>query len=282
MSRFQTLTPSSLSREAFVEAFADIYEHSPWVAEKAYDLGDLHSLDEIETLQIADVNARTSALRTGSIDVMTNVDLKTVSLLKRSPDVRVIESKGNEHITLPMLTDVAPFDNNDLRLALKYAIDREQWLKTIFKGYGSLGNDHPIGAANQYLDTSIEQRMYDPDKAKHHLKKAGYDSIDLKLHMSSTAFDGAVDAGQLYQESAKASGVNIARERLIAFVADRPGHDLRYAIDPARLRADFGWRPSVTLEEGLRRTVRWYLDNESWWRPLQERQGVGQRLGVGK
>lgn len=69
-------------------------------------------------------------------------------------------------------------------------------------------------------------------------------------------------------------------DRLITYVTDRPGHDLRYAIDPSRIRAELGWRPSVTLEEGLRRTVRWYLDNEAWWKPLQARQGVGQRLGV--
>ncbi|OYU17796.1 MAG: dTDP-glucose 4,6-dehydratase [Rhodobacteraceae bacterium PARR1] len=68
-------------------------------------------------------------------------------------------------------------------------------------------------------------------------------------------------------------------DRLITFVTDRPGHDLRYAIEPARIREELGWRPSVTLEEGLRRTVRWYLDNEAWWKPLQGRAGVGQRLG---
>ncbi|NGM44065.1 dTDP-glucose 4,6-dehydratase [Rhodobacter sp. SGA-6-6] len=66
----------------------------------------------------------------------------------------------------------------------------------------------------------------------------------------------------------------------IAFVADRPGHDARYAIDPSRIREELGWRPSVTVEEGLRRTVRWYLDNEDWWRPLLARQGVGERLGT--
>lgn len=66
----------------------------------------------------------------------------------------------------------------------------------------------------------------------------------------------------------------------IAFVADRPGHDARYAIDPGRIRRELGWRPSVTVEEGLERTVRWYLDNEGWWRPLLDRQGVGQRLGT--
>ncbi|WP_305985345.1 dTDP-glucose 4,6-dehydratase [Roseibium sp. MMSF_3544] len=70
-------------------------------------------------------------------------------------------------------------------------------------------------------------------------------------------------------------------ERQITFVKDRPGHDLRYAIDPARIRDELGWRPSVSLEEGLERTVQWYLDNETWWRALQDRSGVGQRLGIG-
>ena len=67
---------------------------------------------------------------------------------------------------------------------------------------------------------------------------------------------------------------------LITFVQDRAGHDLRYAIDPGRIRTELGWRPSVTLEEGLERTVDWFLENEDWWRPLQSRAGVGQRLGV--
>ncbi len=71
-------------------------------------------------------------------------------------------------------------------------------------------------------------------------------------------------------------------ERLIAFVEDRPGHDHRYAIDPSRLREELGWRPSVTLEEGLARTVEWFLCNEAWWRPLLERDGVGRRLGTAK
>ncbi|SEL28163.1 dTDP-glucose 4,6-dehydratase [Roseovarius nanhaiticus] len=67
---------------------------------------------------------------------------------------------------------------------------------------------------------------------------------------------------------------------LITFVADRPGHDARYAIDPSRIRRELGWRPSVTVEEGLRCTVEWYLANEDWWRPLQARAGVGTRLGT--
>lgn len=71
-----------------------------------------------------------------------------------------------------------------------------------------------------------------------------------------------------------------AYEELITFVQDRPGHDARYAIDPSRIRNELGWRPSVTVEEGLEKTVQWYLDNEDWWKPLQDRAEVGERLGT--
>ena len=67
---------------------------------------------------------------------------------------------------------------------------------------------------------------------------------------------------------------------LITFVTDRPGHDARYAIDPSRIRTELGWRPSVTVEEGLEKTVQWYLGNEDWWRPLLNRSGIGERLGT--
>lgn len=66
---------------------------------------------------------------------------------------------------------------------------------------------------------------------------------------------------------------------LIEYVTDRPGHDLRYAIDPTRMQTELGWRPSVTLEQGLEKTVNWYIENEAWWRALQDRDGVGDRLG---
>ena len=66
-------------------------------------------------------------------------------------------------------------------------------------------------------------------------------------------------------------------DRLIEFVSDRPGHDARYAIDPSRIRDELGWRPSVTVEEGLARTVDWYLSREDWWRPLLERDGLERR-----
>ena len=66
---------------------------------------------------------------------------------------------------------------------------------------------------------------------------------------------------------------------LIYFTADRPGHDARYAIDASRLRGELGWRPTLTLDEGLERTVQWYINNEQWWRPLLDRGYLGHRLG---
>ncbi|MEM9370465.1 MAG: dTDP-glucose 4,6-dehydratase [Pseudomonadota bacterium] len=70
-------------------------------------------------------------------------------------------------------------------------------------------------------------------------------------------------------------------DKLITFVTDRPGHDFRYAIDASKIMAELGWKPSVTLEEGLRKTVDWYLENRPWWQAIQQRQGVGDRLGLG-
>jgi len=70
-------------------------------------------------------------------------------------------------------------------------------------------------------------------------------------------------------------------DRLISFVTDRPGHDHRYAIDFSATTADLGWRPTVSFEEGLRRTVAWYLDRADWWRPLTQERYAGERLGLG-
>jgi dTDP-glucose 4,6-dehydratase len=71
------------------------------------------------------------------------------------------------------------------------------------------------------------------------------------------------------------------RERLIAFVADRPGHDGRYAIDDARARAELGWAPRESFDSGLARTVRWYLDHRHWWQPIRDGRYGGERLGRG-
>ncbi|CAN0498615.1 unnamed protein product, partial [Discosporangium mesarthrocarpum] len=167
--------------------------------------------ESVDNLFIADVVARTNALKSGEIHAMANLDPKTIHLLKRDQSLNIFSTNGNKQATFPMFTDTAPFDNVDVRLALKYALNREEMLQKISKGQGEVGNDNPIGPANIYRATTDElpQRQYDPDKAKFHLKKAGLDSLKVSLSTSDTAFDGAVDATQLYAESAKAAGIEI-------------------------------------------------------------------------
>ena len=165
--------------------------------------------DSVEMLSIIDVAARTNALTTGELDAMDRADLKTVHLLKRNKDIRIQETTGTLHYTVPMRTDTAPFDDNDVRMALKHAIDREAIVKTVLKGHGVVGNDHPISTSNRYHASELEQRPYDPDKAKFYLKQAGLTEITVPLHAADAAFGGAVDAAVLYKEHARAAGITI-------------------------------------------------------------------------
>lgn len=174
-----------------------------------YFKSDRGWFDEIEMLAINDVNARTNALKTGQIDVMNRCELKTVHLMKRMPGIEIMQQNGYKHYTFAMQTDTAPYNNNDVRLALKYGVDREQMVKTILRGYGTVGNDHPISPANRYHAADLPQRHYDPDKAKFHLKKAGLENTTFAFHTAEAAFVGAVDAGVLYKEQAAKAGINI-------------------------------------------------------------------------
>ncbi|MCB1970286.1 MAG: ABC transporter substrate-binding protein [Geminicoccaceae bacterium] len=171
--------------------------------------------DSVENLFIADVAARTNGLRSDELDSIANLDLKTLHLLKRDPNIAVVPTNGNKHCTFPMLCDVAPFDNVDIRLAIKYAVDREELLQKILKGLGEVGNDSPIGPANIYRATPEELplRPYDPDKAKWHLQQAGHDGLAVTLHTADSAFEGAVDAAELISQSAQAAGIEIKVQR---------------------------------------------------------------------
>jgi len=165
-------------------------------------------------LTIADTTARMGALTTGQVDIIDRVDVRTADLAKQQPGVEVLDVVGTLHYTFPMRTDIAPFNSNDVRLALKYALDREAFLKNILFGYGTLGNDHPISPANRYCATELSQRIYDPDKAKFHARKAGFPSLTVDLSAADAGFPGAVDAAVLYKEQAAKAGItiNVVRE----------------------------------------------------------------------
>lgn len=182
-----------------------LYTRNPnyWKAGRAH-------LDEIEIVLIADPAARINALSTGEVDLIDRPDLKTIHLLKRRPGIKIEQQTGTKHYVLPMLSDTAPFNDNNVRNALKYGINRQELVDKILKGYGTVGNDHPIGPSVPYFNTELKQREYDADKAQFFLKKAGLSSLDVQLHMSDTAWgSNTVDAGILYSETAAKAGMNI-------------------------------------------------------------------------
>jgi peptide/nickel transport system substrate-binding protein len=167
--------------------------------------------DQVETLNILDSNARITAIKTGAVDVINRCDRKTYHMLEKDPKIQTVESFGMKHYSMPMLADTPPYDSLDVRLGLKHAINREQLLKTILRGHGKLGNDHPIAEANRYhaSEDELPQRHYDPDKARYHLKKAGMLNHTFKLHTSKEVFDGAMDAALIFSENAKAAGIKL-------------------------------------------------------------------------
>ncbi|HEY0910710.1 MAG TPA: ABC transporter substrate-binding protein, partial [Bradyrhizobium sp.] len=140
---------------------------------------------------------------------INRVDPKLVGLVSKNPKLEIIRAPGGWHTVISMMQDRAPFENKDLRLAMKYAIDREQIIKALFAGYGTVGNDHPIPKTDPYVNTSLPQIKYDADKAKFYMKKSGLTNPPITLQASDAAFAGAVDMGALFQQSAAKAGIKI-------------------------------------------------------------------------
>lgn len=176
-----------------------------WRSDRGY-------VDTIEIIGMNDATARIAALASGQVHFINRVDPKTVDMLKRAPTVEILSTSGRGHYVFIMHCNTAPFDNNDLRLALKYAMDREAMVETVLGGYGKVGNDFPINSTYALFPEGIEQRAYDPDKAAFHYKKSGH-SGPVLLRTSEVAFPGAVDAAVLYQGSAQKAGIEIEVKR---------------------------------------------------------------------
>jgi peptide/nickel transport system substrate-binding protein len=165
--------------------------------------------DEVESIALIDTTARQNAVMNGDVLCINRVDPKTVHLMARVGSLDILETTGTLHYTFPMRCNVAPFDNHDLRMAVKLATDREQLMQKILLGHGAIGNDHPISSSQPFHNGEMPQRKYDPDQAKFHLKKAGMEGITLDLGVSDAAFAGAVDAALLMKDSAAKAGLNI-------------------------------------------------------------------------
>ena len=165
--------------------------------------------DEVELIHISDIAARMNAIITGQVDLIERPDLKSLHLLRRHPDVVIDEVASTQQYTLPMFTDVAPFSDVNVRLALKFAIDRDAMVRTVLHGHGTAGNDSPITPANKYFAPDLGPRPYDPDKARYHLRLAGLSGLKLDLSAADAAFKGAVDTAVLFKEHAATAGIDI-------------------------------------------------------------------------
>jgi peptide/nickel transport system substrate-binding protein len=165
--------------------------------------------DTAEVLSVSDVAARMNALMGGDVDAINRVDVKTVGMLKRRKGLKVEEITGYMHNVFCMRTDTAPFTDNNVRMALKHAVRRQELVDKILGGHGSIANDQPISPNNKYFAKDIPQRDYDPDKSRYYLKQAGLSELKVPLSVANAGFAGAVDAGVLYSDSAKAAGITI-------------------------------------------------------------------------
>lgn len=170
---------------------------------------DVGHVASAEVLVISDATARQNALLTGEVDIIDRPEIRTLGMLSAAPGVTVEEEAGFRFFGFTMFCDAAPFDSNDVRLALKYGIDREAMLNVALAGHGTIGNDHPITPAYRYYNADIPQRTYDPDRAAYHLKQAGLTSLNVDLSASSAAYAAAVDCAVLYQSNVQPIGINI-------------------------------------------------------------------------
>ena len=180
--------------------------------ENYWDLENRGHADSVEITVINDATARLAALQSGQVHMINRVEPKVVSLVKRIPGVSVQNVAGRGHYVFIAHIDKEPFQNQDVMMALKYAINRQEMVDKILQGYGTVGNDFPINASYPPFPDDIEQRTYDPDKAAFHYKKSGH-SGPIVLRTSDVAFPGAVDAAQLFQQSAAAAGIEIEVKR---------------------------------------------------------------------
>ncbi|MEO1491118.1 MAG: ABC transporter substrate-binding protein [Pseudomonadota bacterium] len=180
-------------------------ERSP----NAWQQGEFGFFDSAEVIVISDNTARQNAVLTQSVDVINRPDLRTMDTITRAPFLGVQDVPSNLMYTMPMRVDTPYFTDNNVRMAIKHGINRQELLDKVLFGYGTIGNDHPIGPGFRYHAADITQNQYDPDKAKFYMKQAGLDSHTVPLSTSETAFVGADDAAQLVAASLAPIGINV-------------------------------------------------------------------------
>ena len=169
--------------------------------------------DSVELLAVNDGTARVNALITGQAHVAASIQPSVAKRLSSMQNVDLVAKTSPGFYTFEMQTSMTPVDDNNVRLALKHAIDRQEFVDKILSGFGEVGNDQPIGPTYQY-HADLEQTQFDPEKARFHLKEAGLDNLDIELRVSDAAFTGSADAAALYSETANKSGITLTPQRV--------------------------------------------------------------------
>ncbi len=229
--------------------------HDGWHGEGAW-------FDKVEVIVLNDPNARQTALVTGDVDAVSLIELKTMALMQRDPNINIINIPSAGAITMPMHCNKAPFDNADVRNAMKLAMNRDEIIEKIAFGAATKGNDFHHSPAQPYWPEGIEQREYDPDQAKSLLKKAGAEGLTVNLSTADSVYAGAVDMAVLYAEQAKAAGitVNVVREPNDGYYSDvwlvkpfslvswgaRPTPDVMYTL---AYKSDAAWNESYWVND---------------------------------
>ncbi|WP_082407458.1 ABC transporter substrate-binding protein [Mesorhizobium sp. 1M-11] len=170
---------------------------------------DRAHVERVTLTVMNDSTARLAALQSGAADVINQLDRKVFPLVERNQALKVVRSPGAVHWTFIGAFNAEPTKNNDVRQALKFGCDRQAMLDLIMRGLGTLGNDHPIAPNNPYYNGALEQRVFDPDKASFHLKKAGLERLTLDLYTSDAALPEAVSLSEVYQSKAGTAGIDL-------------------------------------------------------------------------
>lgn len=170
---------------------------------------DRAHVERVVLTVVNDPTARLAAIQSGTAHVINQLERKVAPLLERNESLKIVRSPGAVHWTFIGAFNAEPTKNNDIRLALKFGCDRQAMLDVVMRGLGSLGNDHPIAPNNPYYNSALEQRAFDPDKARFHLKKAGLERLSLDLYTSDAALPEAVSLSEVYQSKAGAAGIDL-------------------------------------------------------------------------
>lgn len=199
----------SFTLESFEPGIAVRMERNP-----NYHKNNKPYFDGFELINIPDATARLNALLTGEVHMIGDFDVRNTALINRNPNLRVAQVPSLRHFTFDMDTTAAPFDDPNVRQALKYALDRDDIIDKVFLGDGKKGNDTPCAEIMAFFAETPPQHEYNIEKAKEYLAASGLDEVTVDLSVSEIAFPGAVEAAVLYQEHAAPAGikVNVIRE----------------------------------------------------------------------